>query len=147
METPSAPAEYADNVDTLPFLSDEIKETEPAQLAELPPANESSNPEWQQMSSKMRVNLTQVRDRTRQFLQSNQQSLLSLGLIIALVIVLRVLLAALDTLNTIPLLEPILEMIGIGYVAWLTNRYLLWASTRRELSEKIRAFIQAVRGS
>jgi hypothetical protein len=151
METPPAPAEYADNVDKLPFLIDVIKETEPVDLAELPPANsvnsESSDPEWQQTSSKTKVDLTQVRDRTSQFLQSNQQSLLALGLILALVMVLRVLLAALDTLKTIPLLEPILEIIGIGYLAWSTNRYLLWASTRRELSEQIRAFAQAVRGS
>ncbi len=49
----------------------------------------------------------------------------------------KVLLAILDALNDIPLVAPTFELIGIGYSAWFVYRYLLKASTRKELTTEI----------
>ncbi|MBV9385221.1 MAG: CAAD domain-containing protein [Chroococcidiopsidaceae cyanobacterium CP_BM_ER_R8_30] len=67
---------------------------------------------------------------------------MSIGLILAAFITLRVVLAVIDVLNDIPLLAPALKLIGIGYSFWFTNRYLLRASTRQELSQLIQGFLK-----
>ncbi|KAI7840895.1 hypothetical protein COHA_005423 [Chlorella ohadii] len=42
-------------------------------------------------------------------------------------------------LNNIPLLPKIFELVGLGYSAWFTYRYLLFKSSREELVEDIEA--------
>lgn len=44
--------------------------------------------------------------------------------------------ALLDVTATVPLLSPLLELVGIGYTSWFVYRYLLKASDRQELSQK-----------
>jgi uncharacterized membrane protein len=48
---------------------------------------------------------------------------------------------------SIPLMEPLLELIGIGYTIWFTKRYLLTAESRRELSQEISKIKQGVIGT
>lgn len=45
--------------------------------------------------------------------------------------------ALFSVVNSIPLLPALLELVGVGYVAWFTNRYLLGAAKRQELSQKV----------
>jgi uncharacterized membrane protein len=47
----------------------------------------------------------------------------------------------------IPLMEPLLEMIGIGYSIWFTRRYLLKAESRREFSQEINKIKQGIIGT
>lgn len=42
-------------------------------------------------------------------------------------------------LNNIPLLPKVFELVGLGYSAWFTYRYLLFKSSREELVEDIEA--------
>ncbi|KAL4423182.1 hypothetical protein ABPG77_000315 [Micractinium sp. CCAP 211/92] len=42
-------------------------------------------------------------------------------------------------LNNIPLLPKLFELVGLGYSAWFTYRYLLFKSSREELVEDIEA--------
>jgi hypothetical protein len=71
------------------------------------------------------------------FFNRYKQPLITVGLIVAAIVAVKVVLAILDALNDIPLVAPTFELIGIGYSAWFVYRYLLKASTRQELSEEI----------
>ncbi|BAY18975.1 hypothetical protein NIES2109_52080 [Nostoc sp. HK-01] len=71
------------------------------------------------------------------FFNKYKQPLVSVGLILTALVAVKVLLAILDSLNDIPLVAPTFELIGIGYSAWFIYRYLLKASTRKELTNEI----------
>jgi hypothetical protein len=45
-------------------------------------------------------------------------------------------LALLGALNEIPLVQPLLELVGLGYSAWFVYRFILKADNRQELSSK-----------
>lgn len=55
------------------------------------------------------------------------------GIIIAGAVTVYVTMSVLDAIDHIPLLSPILELVGLGYSVWFITRYLLKASTRQEL--------------
>ncbi|MBD2519813.1 CAAD domain-containing protein [Nostoc sp. FACHB-973] len=71
------------------------------------------------------------------FFNQYKQPLVTVGLIVGAIVGVKVLLAILDALNDIPLVAPTFELIGIGYSAWFIYRYLLKASTRKELTSEI----------
>jgi CAAD domains of cyanobacterial aminoacyl-tRNA synthetase len=71
------------------------------------------------------------------FFNKYKQPLVSIGAIVTALVAVKVLLAILDALNDIPLVAPTFELIGIGYSAWFVYRYLLKASTRKELTTEI----------
>jgi hypothetical protein len=76
----------------------------------------------------------------QEFSQSSQPFLVSLAWFLGALVTLRILVALISAVNSIPLLAPLFELIGAGYAVWFTNRYLLKHSTRQELSQKIRNF-------
>jgi hypothetical protein len=49
--------------------------------------------------------------------------------------------------NEIPLLAPTFELVGIGYASWFVYRYLLQASTRKELTDEIDSFKTEIFGN
>ncbi|KAB8334530.1 hypothetical protein SD80_009145 [Scytonema tolypothrichoides VB-61278] len=71
------------------------------------------------------------------FFNRYKQPLVTIGLIVAAIVAVKVVLAILDALNDIPLVSPTFELIGIGYSTWFIYRYLLKASTRQELTDEI----------
>lgn len=54
--------------------------------------------------------------------------------------------ALLDFLNKLPLLSGLFELVGFGYSGWFVYRYLLLASTRKELTDVIDAWKNKVLG-
>ncbi|MCX7593099.1 MAG: CAAD domain-containing protein [Fischerella sp.] len=80
------------------------------------------------------------------FFNRYKQPLVSIGLIVAAIVAVKVVLAILDALNDIPLVAPTFELIGIGYSAWFVYRYLLKASTRQELTNEISSLKSQVIG-
>lgn len=76
-----------------------------------------------------------------------QKSTLTIVLAVLLAIpALIVVSGTLRFLNSIPLMSPALELVGLSYVAWFTYRYLLFANTRQELSDKVNEFKQKILG-
>ena len=63
-----------------------------------------------------------------------------------LLVTLRVLVGVIDIINTIPLVQPTLELVGIGFSAWFVYRYLLRSETRQELVTKFNALKAEVLG-
>lgn len=81
--------------------------------------------------------LTHLFDYIGSFFNTYKQAVISLGLILAAIVALRVVLAVIDALNDIPLLETTFKLIGIGYSTWFVYRYLLNTKSRQELSNNL----------
>ena len=71
-----------------------------------------------------------------------QTPIVSIVLLFTIAILIKILIAVFSALNEIPLVQPMLELIGGGYVVWFTLRYLLKGSTREELGIQINTFIE-----
>ncbi|QSJ18645.1 CAAD domain-containing protein [Nostoc sp. UHCC 0702] len=100
-----------------------------------PPAQ--SQDEWLKYGEQISGFLATLPEYVGNFFNQYKQPLVSIGLIVGAIVAVKVLLAVLDSLNDIPLVAPTFELIGIGYSAWFVYRYLLKASTRRELTNEI----------
>jgi hypothetical protein len=96
-----------------------------------------SQEQWQKYGEQISSFLATLPEYLGSFFNQYKQPLVSIGLIVAAIVSVKVLLAILDALNDIPLVAPSFELIGIGYSAWFVYRYLLKASTRRELTDEI----------
>ncbi|MBD2138311.1 CAAD domain-containing protein [Anabaena sp. FACHB-1237] len=86
--------------------------------------------------------LDKLPDYLGSFYTQNQQGLLTIVLILSAFVTVKVMIAMLNAVNTIPLLQPTFELIGLGYSLWFAFRYLLKAESRKELSEKLSVFKQ-----
>lgn len=105
-------------------------------LPKLPPASQPKN-QWQQITDKISQVLEQLPYYFNKFWTAYKLPVINFGLVLAAIITLKVVLALLDVINDIPLLEPTLQLIGIIYSTWFVLRYLLNASTRQELAAEI----------
>jgi hypothetical protein len=77
---------------------------------------------------------------------NNKTFVTSLGLILGLIVGVKLTFAVLSAINEIPLLAPAFELVGIGYVTWFVYRYLLQASTRKELTDELDSFKSEIFG-
>ncbi|MBC1219483.1 CAAD domain-containing protein [Nostoc sp. UCD121] len=100
-----------------------------------PPAQ--SQDEWLKYGEQVSTFLATLPEYVGSFFNEYKQPLVTVGLIVGSIVGVKVLLAILDALNDIPLVAPTFELIGIGYSAWFVYRYLLKASTRKELTSEI----------
>ena len=70
------------------------------------------------------------------FFNEYRQLIISLGLGFGSIIAVKLTLALLSALNEIPLVEPILELVGLGYTAWFVTRFMLKSEKRQEFYAK-----------
>ncbi|GBE91308.1 CAAD domain-containing protein [Nostoc cycadae] len=108
-------------------------------LPKLPPAREPET-QWQQINRQISQFLDQLPYYLNQFWVAYKLPLITLVLVLAATVTLKVVLTVLNAINDLPLLEPTLQLIGIIYSTWFVFRYLLQSSTRQELLAEIRAF-------
>jgi len=80
------------------------------------------------------------------FFTEYQKPLITVGLILAGGVSIKVMLGVLGALNDVPLVAPVFELIGMGYTGWFVYRYLLKASTRQELLTEVDSFKEQVGG-
>lgn len=109
--------------------------------------NTQADAQWQRVGAQISDFLAQLPDYIGRFFNQYKQPIISLGLIFAAIITVKVVLAVIDALNDIPLLQPTFELIGIAYSVWFVNRYLLQSSRRQELAQQIDRLKQQVVGS
>ncbi len=100
-----------------------------------PPAQPQD--EWLKYGEQVSSFLATLPEYVGSFFNQYKQPLVTVGLIVGAIVGVKVLLAVLDALNDIPLVAPTFELIGIGYSVWFVYRYLLKASTRKELTSEI----------
>lgn len=122
--------------DTAPKVEITVEQTDTAPLAKLPPAGQSTS-QWQEYLDQFLGYLSQLPDFLGDFVGEYQKPLVTVGLIVGAFVTVKVTLAVLDSLNDIPLLSPFFELVGIGYSGWFVYRYLLRASTRKELGDEL----------
>ena len=70
------------------------------------------------------------------FFSEYRQLIVSLGLVFGAIVSVKLTLALLSALNEIPLIEPILELVGLGYSAWFVTRFMLKSEKRQEFYAK-----------
>ena len=82
-----------------------------------------------------------------QIYAGNKSAVITLGLFFGIIVGVKLTLAILSAINEIPLLAPTFELVGIGYASWFVYRYLLQASTRKELTDEIDSFKSEILGN
>ena len=110
-------------------------------LPRLSAAKESES-QWQQISRQILEFLNQLPEYLGSIFNNNKQGLITVALILSAFVTVKVAIALLDAVNDLPLLQPILELIGLFYSIWFSFRYLLKYETRQELAQKFNAFKQ-----
>ena len=98
------------------------------------------------LSSRIEI-LDQVKKLWEEYFGEGKKSNLVLAItIIATIPVLVAAASLLDFLNKLPILPSAFELIGFGYSAWFIYRYLLFAHTRKEITDAISNWKQKVFG-
>ncbi len=138
MNAESKPSDYSD-------AQVEVK-VEPAGTITKVQASGAKSDQWQQIRDQAVSILSELPEYVTGFFNQYQRPIVTIGLVIAAFVTLRVTLAVLEALNDIPLLAPTFELIGIGYTAWFVYRYLLRAANRQELSSQITSLKDQVVG-
>ena len=106
----------------------------------------SDEPAWQEYVDVALDFLAKLPDELGTFFSDYKKPLTSVGLIIAASISVYITLSVLDAINHIPLLSPMLELVGLGYSVWFVSRYLLKESSRSELKAEFNSLKEQVFG-
>ena len=123
----------------------EVTLEKPRAIAALTSVDKSAA-QLQQIKKQVISILSELPAYVSNFFQEYQKALITIGLIAAGGITIKVTLAVLDSLNDIPLLSTTFELVGMGYTGWFVYRYLLRASNRQELSAEIESFKEQIMG-
>jgi hypothetical protein len=100
--------------------------------------------EWIQIGTDF---VAKIYDYIAEFISDNQKVLVNLLLLFLAIIAVRITLAILGAINDIPLLAPMLELIGLGYTGWFVYRYLWKESARQDLIQEFEALKTQVMGN
>lgn len=98
--------------------------------------NESGQ-QWENIKNTVVDILSELPDYVGGFFNQYQKPIVTVTLLIAVLVTIKVTFAVVDAVNEIPLLSPIFELVGMGYSIWFVYRYMLRASTRQELWQEI----------
>jgi hypothetical protein len=109
-------------------------------------ATEEPASQWERIREQVLQILSELPEYVGGFFSDYQKPIITLVLLLSGVVSVKVFLAVLDAINDIPLLAPTFELVGLGYTTWFVYRYLLRATSRKELSEELQAFKEQVVG-
>lgn len=98
---------------------------------------DSATQSWQSIQSNTKTFFENAISYTTAFFKNNRQLWTTLGVIFLAIISVKLLFAGLDALEDIPLVAPLLKIIGLVYLVRFVSRYLIRQSDRQELVEKI----------
>jgi hypothetical protein len=107
---------------------------------------EEPETQWQRIFKEIAYLLDRIPEYLSNIFKQYKQPVLTLAMILSVLIMLKVVLAVLDTINEIPLLSPTFELVGIGYSIWVTFRYLLKSSTRKESLRQLKSLKKQISG-
>ncbi|HEY9763808.1 MAG TPA: CAAD domain-containing protein [Trichocoleus sp.] len=108
--------------------------------------SEGTSQQLQQVWDKVSALLADLPEYVTDFFKEYQRPIITVGLIFASIVSVKLVLAILGAINEIPLLSPTLELIGLTYSGWFIYRYLLRAANRQELVEDINTLKEQVLG-
>lgn len=110
--------------------------TEPVMMQDVS-TNESVEESWRAIQAQSAAFFASATASTTAFFKSNRQLLTTLSWVLLALLGLRLLLGALDAFDDIPLVTPILKLIGFVYVVQFTWRYLVRERKRQELVQML----------
>ncbi len=152
------PPEASESLETK-FVAAQTATSKPAETVELvKPAEEAAivqtdiEPEkesflqWQQLKDEIIKILSDLPNYLSNFYQHYKKPINITAAILTSYIALRLVVAVVEAVETVPLLAFGFELIGVGYSVWFVYRYLLRASERQELSETIKALKEEILG-
>jgi hypothetical protein len=90
--------------------------------------------------------LGKLPDELGNFFADYKKPLITLLIFTSGIVSVYVVLSVINAINDIPLLSPVLELVGLGYSVWFVYRYLLRASTRSELLQEFEVLKKQVVG-
>jgi HAD superfamily hydrolase (TIGR01549 family) len=93
---------------------------------------------WQTWQTNADNFLAQARSTTSSFLRQNRRLLTLVSWLLLALLGARVLLAVVDTLDDLPLVTPILKLVGLVYIFQFTRRYLIRQQNRQELMQLLK---------
>jgi CAAD domains of cyanobacterial aminoacyl-tRNA synthetase len=137
-----------DTQDIIPQVQEVKVDISPDQPVLLTPysTTSQSSEQWRRIGERVSAFLAELPDYLTDFFSEYRRPLVTIGLVIAAFISVKLTLAILDSINDIPLLAPTFELIGIAYATWFIYRYLWQASNRKELAENFDALKSRVLG-
>lgn len=109
-------------------------------------SSDSSNEQWRDIGEKVSDFLADLPAYLSDFFGEYKRPIITISLIIASLIAVKLLLAVLSAINDLPLFSSLFELIGMGYSAWFVYRYLLKASTREQLAGEFSSLKEQVLG-
>lgn len=101
-------------------------------------ATESAQELWVAIQPKTTAFLDDAYSYIKNFYSANQQLLTTLGLVLLGIIGIKVLFAGLSAIDGIPLVTPLLKIVGLYYVGRFVWRYLIREQDRQELMAYIK---------
>lgn len=131
MDPEMKPTSEMADVDTMQM---NVNTDESGSLSTVP--NESGQ-QWENIKNTVVDILSELPDYVGSFFNQYQKPIVTVTLLIAVLVTIKVTFAVVDAVNEIPLLSPIFELVGMGYSIWFVYRYMLRASTRQELWQEI----------
>ncbi|MCU0570483.1 MAG: SRPBCC family protein [Oculatellaceae cyanobacterium Prado106] len=81
-----------------------------------------------------------------EFWHHYRATFVALGYVILAFIAVQFVFTIIGFITSIPLMSPLFELVGIGYTGWFVYRYLLTASDRQQLYQKINAIKKDILG-
>jgi len=115
----------------------EASATQDTVIQETAAATDAAGEAWASFQVKANAFLAKALQSTGTFFEQNKQLLSILGWTLLTLLGIRVVFAALDAIDDIPLVTPVLKLIGLATVAWFIWRYLLRANNRQELAQML----------
>ena len=137
-----ATSPLADSAPTVVTASDVM-------LSNISPAhesNESVEESWRSIQAQAATFLANAVSSVKAFFSNNRSLLTTLGWVFLVLLGLRLLLGALDAFDDIPLVTPLLKLIGFVYVVRFVWRYLLRKRDRQELVQSFNRVKEEVFG-
>ena len=109
-------------------------------------ASELPNQPWQELLEPVKEILLRFPGYANAFYNENKELVNTIGLFLLAGVGVKFTLAILDAVNVIPLLAPLLELIGLGYSIWFVYRYVWKAESRVELEQEFDGLKKQVMG-
>ncbi|MGP0129563.1 MAG: CAAD domain-containing protein [cyanobacterium endosymbiont of Rhopalodia musculus] len=115
----------------------------PGTLTQQPPMTDQP---WQEWLEPVVDLLSNASDYIGRWFNSYKQLLTTLGIVILAIISVRIIVAVLGAISDVPLLAPVLQLVGLTHAAWFAWRYLWKASNRQELMAEFDALRNQIFG-
>jgi uncharacterized protein YgbK (DUF1537 family) len=139
-------ANFSDETETITEITKIDMVTDKPGVITTVRTTETPTDQFQDIKDQVVTILSELPTYVSNFLAEYQKPIVTIGLILAGGITIKVTLGVLDALNDVPLAAPIFELIGIGYTGWFVYRYMLKASNRQELLAEIESLKEQVVG-